>query len=54
MHQTKYSSMENSKRKKPLGNAVNSLPNDNILGMSKSKAFADDKIKVTENLKFDL
>ena len=32
----------------------NSLPNDNILGLSKLKAFADDKIKVTENLKFDL
>ena len=32
----------------------NSLPNDNILGLSKSKAFADDKIKVTENLKFVL
>ena len=33
---------------------VNSLPNDNTLGLSKSKAFADDKIKVTEILKFDL
>ena len=34
--------------------SFNSLPNDNILGLSKSKAFADDKIKVTENLKFVL
>ena len=33
---------------------INSIPNDNILGFSKSKAFADDIIKVTENLKFDL
>ena len=28
--------------------------NDNILGLSKSKASADDKVKVTETLKFDL
>ena len=31
---------------------LNSLLNNNILGLSKSKAFADDKMKVTENLKF--
>ena len=31
---------------------VNSLPNDNILDRSKLKTFADDKITVTENLKF--
>ena len=33
---------------------VNSLPNDEILGWSKLKAFADDKIHVTEKLKFVL
>ena len=32
----------------------NSLPDDDILDWSKLKAFADDKIKVTENLKFVL
>ena len=32
---------------------LNSLPNDKSLGLSKSKAFADDKI-MTENLKFVL
>ena len=31
---------------------VNSLPNDKILDRSKLKTFADDKINVTENLKF--
>ena len=31
---------------------VNSLPNNKILDWSSLKAFADDKIKVTENLKF--
>ena len=30
----------------------NSLPNDRILDWSKLKAFADDKINVTEKLKF--
>ena len=30
----------------------NSLPNDNIFECSKMKAFADDKINVTEKLKF--
>ena len=30
---------------------INSLPNDKILGWSIFKAFADDKIKVGENLK---
>ena len=30
----------------------NSLPNDNILDLSKLKAYADDKITVTEKLKF--
>ena len=33
---------------------LNSLPDDRILGFSKMKAFADDKIKVTEKLKFVL
>ena len=33
---------------------VNSLPNYKILDWSKLKAFADDKIKVTEKLKFVL
>ena len=28
---------------------VNPLPNDKILGLSKLKGIADDKIKVTEN-----
>ena len=32
----------------------NSLPNDKILDRSKLKAFADDKINVTEKLKFVL
>ena len=32
---------------------VNSLPNNKILDWSKLKAFADDKIMVTEKLKFD-
>ena len=31
---------------------LNSLPNDKIFGLSKLKAFAVDKIKVTENLIF--
>ena len=31
---------------------LNSLPNDKILDWPKFKAFADDKINVTENLKF--
>ena len=31
---------------------INSLPNDKILGWSNLKEFADDKIRVTENLKF--
>ena len=31
---------------------VNSLPNDKILDWSKMKAFADDKIDVTDKLKF--
>ena len=33
---------------------LNSLPNDKILDWSKWKAFADDKLNVTENLKFVL
>ena len=32
----------------------NTLPNDKILNQSKSKAFTDDKIRVTEELKFGL
>ena len=32
----------------------NSLPNDKILDQSKFKAFADDKINVTQKLKFVL
>ena len=34
--------------------SVNFLPNDKILGWSKLKVFADDKINVTEKLKFVL
>ena len=34
--------------------ALNSLPNDKILDWSKLKAFADDKINVTEKMKFVL
>ena len=37
-----------------LHSLVNSLPNDTILDWSKFKAFADDKINVTEKLKFVL
>ena len=33
---------------------VNSLPNNKILGQSKLKAFADNKINVAEKLKFVL
>ena len=33
---------------------INSLPNDKILAGAKFKAFADDKINVTEYLKFVL
>ena len=33
---------------------LNLIPNKKILDLSKLKAFADDKIKVTENMKFDL
>ena len=33
---------------------INSLPHDKILDWFKLKAFADDKIKVTEKLKFVL
>ena len=36
------------------GVAINSLPNDKKIGLSESNAFADDKIKVIENLKFVL
>ena len=32
--------------------SVNSLPNDKILDKTKFKALADDKINVTEKLKF--
>ena len=32
----------------------NSLPNDKFLDWSKLKAFADDKIYMTQKLKFDL
>ena len=33
---------------------INSLPNDNIFDLLKSKAFADDKINVIQTLKFAL
>ena len=33
---------------------INSLPNDKILNLPKLKAFADDKINVTQKLKFAL
>ena len=33
---------------------INSLPNEMILDQSKLKAIADDKVSVTENLKFGL
>ena len=33
---------------------INSLPNNKILDLSKLKAFADDKNKVIEKLKFDM
>ena len=33
---------------------VNPLPNDKILDFSKLKAFADDKINVTKELKFGM
>ena len=34
--------------------SFNSLPDDNILDLSKLKAFADDKLNVTPKLKFVL
>ena len=39
---------------KTIQNGINSLPkkNDKVLDRSKMKAFADDKINVTEKLKF--
>ena len=37
-----------------IGMYFNSIPNDKILDQSKLKAFADDKINMTENLKFVL
>ena len=37
-----------------MNQSFNSLPNDKILDLSKSKAFADDKIKVTQKLKIKL
>ena len=36
------------------GLSVNSLPNDKILDLTKFKAFADDKIILTQKLKFML
>ena len=33
---------------------INSLPNDKILDWSKLKEFADDKLKLSQNLKFAL
>ena len=36
------------------GHIFNSLPNDKILDWSKLKAFADDKVKVIQKLKFKL
>ena len=39
---------------KVLSNVVNSLPNSKNLDWPKFKAFADDKINVTEKLKFVL
>ena len=33
---------------------LNPLPNNKILGWSKMKAFADDKINVTEKIRFVL
>ena len=37
-----------------ISHAFNPLPNDKFLDCSKLKAFADDKINVTEKLKFVL
>ena len=37
-----------------IAQRISSLPNDKILDQSKFKAFADDKIKVTQKLKFVL
>ena len=38
----------------PTFNNLNSLPNDKALDQSNWKAFADDKVNVTEKLKFVL
>ena len=35
-------------------NRINSLPNDKILDWSKIKAFAEDKVNLTQKLKFAL
>ena len=32
-------------------NVVNPLPDDKVLGLSKLKAFADDKLNITQNIK---
>ena len=39
---------------KNLATVINCLPNDKILDWSRLKAFADDKINVTKELKFVL
>ena len=41
-------------RKLPILSLFNSLPNDKIIACSKFKSLADDKIDMTQNLKFVL
>ena len=43
-----------NRAQKNIAEIFNSLPNDQISGWSKLKAFADDKMDVTEKLKFVL
>ena len=47
-----FSFSHNVFQKKPSSESFNSLPNNKILDWSKLKAYADDKINVTEKLKF--
>ena len=46
-----YSWKGHSDKNKSLGMSVNTLPDDKILGLPKLKAFADDKLNVTQNIK---
>ena len=46
--------LQTHKKQGLFGKGLNFFPSDNISDSSKLKAFADDKINVTQNFKFDL